>query len=171
LFPPRRPTIARQFPWREGRQKRSASQRTPETKASYQGGRFLPLSPWMWKTRPEARIRAVIARDTTYCVSLLTGTICRSNFAIPSRQIPPPKEMGMEFAVWIRRERDTTRLGVRPGVTCRFAAQKVRGRLSHQINRPSAPKPELESASGCRKPEANTKCGDRAPKPPPEHDS
>jgi hypothetical protein len=42
----------------------------------------------MWKIEPEPRIKAVIARDTTCSVSLLTGTICGSNFAIPSTKIP-----------------------------------------------------------------------------------
>jgi hypothetical protein len=43
----------------------------------------------VWKTSPQPRIKAVIARDTTYCVSLLTGTTGGSNFAIPSTKIPP----------------------------------------------------------------------------------
>lgn len=42
------------------------------------------LFPFMWKSRPQPRIKPVIARDTTCSVSLLTGTICGSNFAIPS---------------------------------------------------------------------------------------
>ena len=41
----------------------------------------------MWKTRPQPRINPVIARDTTYSVSLLTCTTSRSNFAIPSNEI------------------------------------------------------------------------------------
>jgi hypothetical protein len=35
------------------------------------------------------RTKPVIARDTTCSVSLLTGTIGGSNFAIPSKKIPP----------------------------------------------------------------------------------
>ena len=46
----------------------------------------------MWKKDPETRIKPVIARDTTYCVSLLTGTTGGSNFAIPSTKIPAPRE-------------------------------------------------------------------------------
>ncbi len=42
----------------------------------------------VWKTRPQPRIKPVIARDTTYCVSLLTGPTGGSNFAIPSTKIP-----------------------------------------------------------------------------------
>ncbi len=37
----------------------------------------------MWKIWQLARIQPVIAGDTTYCVSLLTGTMDGSNFAIP----------------------------------------------------------------------------------------
>jgi hypothetical protein len=47
-----------------------------------------PLFSIMWKTGPEPRTKPVIARDTTCSVSLLTGTICGSNFAIPSTKIP-----------------------------------------------------------------------------------
>ena len=35
----------------------------------------------MWKKDPETRIKAVIARDTTYCVSLLTGTTGGDKFS------------------------------------------------------------------------------------------
>ena len=42
----------------------------------------------MWKIGSEPGIKPVIARDTTYSVSLLTGTICGSNFAIPRHEIP-----------------------------------------------------------------------------------
>jgi len=42
----------------------------------------------MWKSGFEPRTKPVIARDTTCSVSLLTGTICGSNFAIPSTKIP-----------------------------------------------------------------------------------
>ncbi len=37
----------------------------------------------MWKKNPLSRIKRVIARDTTYGVYLLTGTISGSNFAFP----------------------------------------------------------------------------------------
>jgi hypothetical protein len=37
----------------------------------------------LWKKNPHPSIKPVIAGDTTYCVSLLTGTIRGSNFAIP----------------------------------------------------------------------------------------
>jgi hypothetical protein len=53
---------------------------------SWQSGEAL-LIP-VWKTRPQPRIKPVIARDTTYCVSLLTGPTGGSNFAIPSTKIP-----------------------------------------------------------------------------------
>ncbi len=43
----------------------------------------VPVIP-VWKTCPYPSIKAVIARDTTCCVSLLTGTTGGSNFAIPS---------------------------------------------------------------------------------------
>jgi hypothetical protein len=42
----------------------------------------------MWKSRPSSRTKPVIARDTTYCVSLLTGTISGSNLAFPSTKNP-----------------------------------------------------------------------------------
>jgi len=45
-----------------------------------------PLFSTMWKTRPQPRTKPVIARDTTYGVSLLTGTIGGSNFAIPRHE-------------------------------------------------------------------------------------
>ena len=49
--------------------------------------RFLDCEPTMnpdlWKFQPSPRIKPVIAGDTTYGVSLLTGTISGSNFAIP----------------------------------------------------------------------------------------
>ena len=43
----------------------------------------------LWKTQPQSRTKPVIARDTTYGVSLLTCTTCRSKFAIPSNEISP----------------------------------------------------------------------------------
>src|SRR3954452_20732837 len=42
----------------------------------------------LWKTRTQPRTKPVIARDTTCSVSLLTGTICGSKFAIPRHEIP-----------------------------------------------------------------------------------
>jgi hypothetical protein len=42
----------------------------------------------MWKKGTETSIKPVIARDTTYSVSLLTATTGGSNFAIPSNEIP-----------------------------------------------------------------------------------
>jgi len=51
-----------------------------------------PLFSTVWKTRPEPRTKPVIARDTTYSVSLLTGTICGSNFAIPSTENSASRE-------------------------------------------------------------------------------
>jgi hypothetical protein len=42
------------------------------------------LSILLWKIHPHPRICPVIAGDTTYCVSLLTGTTDGSNFAFPS---------------------------------------------------------------------------------------
>jgi hypothetical protein len=50
----------------------------------------------VWKTGPQPRIKAVIARDTTYCVSLLTGPTGGSNFAIPSKKFHLTG-MGLEF--------------------------------------------------------------------------
>ena len=51
----------------------------------------------MWKTRPQPRIKPVIARDTTCSVSLLTGTIYGSNFAIPRHKNSAPREwFGMD---------------------------------------------------------------------------
>ena len=47
------------------------------------------LTSFMWKTRRRARIKPVIARDTTYSVSLLTCTTGGSNFAIPCTEISP----------------------------------------------------------------------------------
>jgi hypothetical protein len=44
------------------------------------------LSSPLWKIHPHPRICPVIAGDTTYCVSLLTGTTDGSNFAFPSRK-------------------------------------------------------------------------------------
>lgn len=41
----------------------------------------------VWKKGLGSRIKPVIARDTTYCVSLLTGTTGGSNFAIPSNKM------------------------------------------------------------------------------------
>ena len=43
----------------------------------------------MWKTGPSTRTKPVIARDTTYCVSLLTCTIGGSNLTLPNTKIPP----------------------------------------------------------------------------------
>ena len=43
----------------------------------------------VWKSGPQPRIKPVIARDTTYGVSLLTGTTHGSNFAIPRHEISP----------------------------------------------------------------------------------
>jgi hypothetical protein len=63
----------------------------------------------MWKTWPQPRIKPVIARDTTYGVSLLTGTICGSNFAIPSKKFRPT---GMG-----RKSSKTSGLGAKPEVT------------------------------------------------------
>jgi hypothetical protein len=40
----------------------------------------------MWKTSPQTCTKPVIAGDTTYGVSLLTGTIYGSNFAIPDNK-------------------------------------------------------------------------------------
>jgi hypothetical protein len=48
-----------------------------------------PIPSFVWKTRRQGRIKPVIARDTTYSVSLLTCTTGGSNFAIPSTEIPP----------------------------------------------------------------------------------
>jgi hypothetical protein len=48
-----------------------------------------PLFPCVWKTCHQGRIKPVIARDTTYSVSLLTCTTGGSNFAIPSTEISP----------------------------------------------------------------------------------
>jgi hypothetical protein len=47
------------------------------------------IPSFVWKTRRQGRIKPVIARDTTYSVSLLTCTTGGSNFAIPSTEIPP----------------------------------------------------------------------------------
>jgi len=46
---------------------------------------------------PPPRIKPVIARDTTYCVSLLTDTIYGSNFAFPYSNFPASRE-------WVRNE-------------------------------------------------------------------
>src|SRR5450755_2178353 len=73
-----------------------------------------PLFSTMWKTRPEPRTKPVIARDTTCSVSLLTGTICGSNFAIPSTKIPAHGN-GTEFPKWYRQIR--MRSGAQPEVT------------------------------------------------------
>jgi hypothetical protein len=43
----------------------------------------------MWKTGNQPGIKPVIARDTTYGISLLTSTTYGSNFAIPSTKFPP----------------------------------------------------------------------------------
>jgi hypothetical protein len=42
-----------------------------------------PVNPTCGKNIHHPRTKAVIAEDTTCCVSLLTGTISGSNFAIP----------------------------------------------------------------------------------------
>jgi len=53
-----------------------------------------PVFSTMWKTRTQPRIKPVIARDTTYCVSPLTGTTGGSNFAIPRHKNPASREWG-----------------------------------------------------------------------------
>jgi hypothetical protein len=58
--------------------------------------RCLPR-PAVWKSRPSSRTKPVIARDTTYCVSLLTGTISGSNLAIPSTKF---RSTGMGRENW-----------------------------------------------------------------------
>ena len=40
----------------------------------------------LWKTSPDPRTKPVIARDTTYGISLLTATISGSKFAIPDSE-------------------------------------------------------------------------------------
>jgi hypothetical protein len=52
----------------------------------------------VWKTHPQPRIKPVIAGDTTYGVSLLTGTTSGSNFAIPEQQISGLTGMRAEFS-------------------------------------------------------------------------
>ena len=69
----------------------------------------------LWKSRPTSRIKPVIARDTTYSVSLLTCTISRSNFAIPSKEFRLT-EMGRKAE---ESSQERTQHGVRPEVTWR----------------------------------------------------
>jgi hypothetical protein len=64
-----------------------------------------PCFSSMWKTRSEPRIKPVIARDTTYGVSLLTGTIRGSKFAIPRHEIPSHGNgMELEETMPVRRQ-------------------------------------------------------------------
>jgi len=73
---------------------------------------FVPV----WKTSPQPRIKPVIARDTTYGVSLLTRTICGSNFAIPRHEIRPTG-MGRNSGKKRREQSATPRFGAEPEVT------------------------------------------------------
>jgi hypothetical protein len=70
----------------------------------------------VWKIRSEPSIKPVIARDTTCSVSLLTGTICGSNFAIPSTKIPAHGN-GTEFPSCNEQSKQGQRSGSQPEVT------------------------------------------------------
>ena len=62
-----------------------SSNRTRTTVLTASGPYSSPsVEPGCGKVGSPPRIKPVIARDTTCSVSLLTGTICGSNFAIPS---------------------------------------------------------------------------------------
>jgi hypothetical protein len=67
----------------------------------------------MWKSGPQPRIKPVIARDTTYGVSLLTGTTGGSNFAIPRHEISPHGN-GTEV---LKGHKAVQRFGAQPEVT------------------------------------------------------
>ena len=124
----------------------------------------------MWKSGTEGRIKPVIARDTTCSVSLLTGTICGSNFAIPSTKIPAHGN-GKEFEQYAQSASPAVRRPAR-GDSAPSASKRLR-RRGFQIRWPGARNlkrnqvtssgtPEAES----RKPEEN-KRGGRSPTPPP----
>jgi hypothetical protein len=75
---------------------RSAGEPNDLKKSEIRVFRCLPR-PAVWKSRPSSRTKPVIARDTTYCVSLLTGTISGSNLAIPSTKF---RSTGMGRENW-----------------------------------------------------------------------
>ena len=125
----------------------------------------------MWKTGPQPRTKPVIARDTTCSVSLLTATICGSNFAIPSTKIPPHGN-GTEF----QSNRNEGAVRCQPEVTwLPPQARKVSGAWA---SRSVSPAPETlnetassQSGTHPRKPEADFECGGRSPILPPGHDN
>lgn len=121
----------------------------------------------MWKNRPELRTKPVIVRDTTCSVSLLTGTICGSNFAIPSNNIPPHGN-GTELRSSME---NAVRCPAR-GDSALSAGKKRLRRPGFQIQSP-APETFSKSVQQRRKPIAGSrvKCGGRFPDPPPGYDN
>jgi hypothetical protein len=126
----------------------------------------------MWKTGPEPGTKPVIARDTTCSVSLLTGTICGSNFAIPSTKIPPHGN-GTELPS--STEELKMRSGARPEVT-RYLRnnQNTRlRRLGFQIRKSGARNLKRNKPSGFPKAENQKSAEVRwpFPDPPPGRDN
>src|SRR5580692_10041272 len=92
----------------------------------------------MWKSGFEPRTKPVIARDTTCSVSLLTCTICGSNFAIPSTQNSDSTGIGAELKS--RRavqESDAVRCPAR-GDSAPSADREGSRRPGFQIRKPGA---------------------------------
>src|SRR5713226_5538880 len=88
--------------------------------------------PQCGKLGVNPRIKAVIARDTTYGVSLLTGTTHGSNFAIPRHEFSAPRE-------WdgILKSSEAVRCPAR-GDSAPPAAGKGSGARAFQIRKPGA---------------------------------
>jgi hypothetical protein len=105
------------------------------------------------------RIKPVIARDTTCSVSLLTGTICGSNFAIPSTNF---RLTGMRRNY--QAANATMRESPARGDSALSADSRLR-RPGFQIRKPGAR--AKTPGTQRRKPEAecknNKKCGGRSP--------
>ena len=113
----------------------SLSVRDLASKTGKQEKRDRPGFSSMWKTRPQPRIKPVIARDTTCSVSLLTGTICGSNFAIPRTKILTHGN-GKEFKQYAQSASPAVRRPAR-GDSAPSASKRLR-RLGFQVRWPGA---------------------------------
>jgi hypothetical protein len=110
----------------------------------------------MWKKSPQTRTKPVIAGDTTYGVSLLTGTICGSNFAIPSNEF---RLTGMG-----RNLQESNRNKTQSGNNVGNAKPEVTWPPHGKLKRKAQPSPSWPGLSS-RKPEAGSRvlCGGRPP--------
>src|ERR1035437_5161864 len=120
----------------------------------------------MWKTGPQPRIKPVIARDTTCSVSLLTGTICGSNFAIPSNKFRLTGMGRNSKAVKSSAGKDAARCPAR-GDSAPPQVRKGSGaRASRSVSpAPGTLKRTASSISGSQIPEPGSRfeCGGRSP--------